>query len=313
MPPPSTPSASPADTGSPVTGSPVSGSPVSGDSVVATGSSPGSPVPGRAGSIVRSPLLRRIGLRIIGVAALLLIWWVAAERTANPVIIPTPGAVWHQLVVLSGTHDGTVGYQGYTLIEHLGISLRRILIGSAIGVAIGLPLGLVMGTVSWIRIVIEPLVTFLRALPPLAYFSLLIIWFGIDEQPKIWLLAIAAMPPVAVAAAAATAAAPIGLIEAARALGARRHQVLTGVVLPSAVPEIATGIRIAVGIAYSSVVAAETVNGLPGIGGLVRDAQRYNQSDIVILGIIVIGLSGLAIDILLRVVTDRATPWRGRI
>jgi taurine transport system permease protein len=267
---------------------------------------------GLVAAALRAPLLRRVGLRIVGVTALLVIWWVAAARTGNPVIIPSPGAVWHQLVQTSTTHDGTRGYQGHLLIEHLGISLQRILLGSAIGIVIGLPLGLVMGTISWIRIVIEPLVTFLRALPPLAYFSLLIIWFGIDEKPKIWLLAIAAMPPVAVAAAAATAAAPIGLVEAARALGAKRRQVLSGVVLPSAIPEIFTGIRIAVGIAYSSVVAAETVNGLPGIGGMVRDAQRYNQSDIVILGIIVIGLSGLAIDIALRTVADRVTPWRGR-
>jgi taurine transport system permease protein len=265
-----------------------------------------------AGARLRAPVFRRIALRIIGVAVLLLIWWAAAVRTGNPTIIPSPGEVWHQLILTSTTHDGTRGFQGHTLIEHLGISLRRILLGSAIGIAIGLPLGLLMGTVNWIRIVIEPLVTFLRALPPLAYFSLLIIWFGIDEEPKIWLLAIAAMPPVAVAAAAATAAAPIGLIEAARALGAKPWQVLGGVILPSAIPEITTGIRIAVGIAYSSVVAAETVNGLPGIGGLVRDAQRYNQSDIVILGIIVIGLSGLAIDTLLRELSDRATPWRGR-
>jgi taurine transport system permease protein len=264
------------------------------------------------GTRVHAPVLRRIALRIVGVAVLLLIWWAAAVRTANPTIIPSPAQVWHQLILTSTTHDGTRGFQGHTLIEHLGISLRRILLGSALGILVGLPLGLLMGTVSWIRIVIEPLVTFLRALPPLAYFSLLIIWFGIDEEPKIWLLAIAAMPPVAVAAAAATAAAPIGLIEAARALGAKRWQVLGGVVLPSAVPEITTGIRIAIGIAYSSVVAAETVNGLPGIGGLVRDAQRYNQSDIVILGIIVIGVSGLAIDTLLRVLSDRATPWRGR-
>ena len=262
--------------------------------------------------LLRSPLLRRIALRIVGITVLLAIWWIAAVRTDNPTIIPSPGAVWHQLIQTSTTHDGTVGFQGYTLLQHLGISLRRILFGSAIGVAIGLPLGLLMGTIGWIRIVLEPFVTFLRALPPLAYFSLLIIWFGIDEEPKIWLLAIAAMPPVAVAAAAATAAAPIGLVEAARALGAKRWQVLTGVVLPAAIPEISTGIRIAVGIAYSSVVAAETVNGLPGIGGMVRDAQRYNQSDIVILGIIVIGLSGLAIDILLRTVFDRVTPWRGR-
>jgi taurine transport system permease protein len=301
--------------------SPITTSP---DTGVAGDVTPGSRASGEIGSrppasgrrdlstVLAAPVFRRIALRVVGVAALLVIWWIAAVRADNPTIVPTPGAVWHQLLLTSTTHDGTKGFQGYTLIEHLGISLRRILLGSAIGIVVGLPLGLLMGTVTWIRIIIEPFVTFLRALPPLAYFSLLIIWFGIDEQPKIWLLAIAAMPPVAVAAAAATAAAPIGLVEAARALGAKRWQVLTGVVLPAAVPEITTGIRIAVGIAYSSVVAAETVNGLPGIGGMVRDAQRYNQSDIVILGIIVIGLSGLAIDILLRVISDRATPWRGR-
>jgi taurine transport system permease protein len=255
---------------------------------------------------------RRVLLRLISLAVLYALWEITARTTRNPTFIPSPGAVWHQLIVTSTTHDGVRGYSGHTLIEHLGVSLRRILIGSVVGIAGGLLIGVVMGTVGWIRIVVEPAVTFVRALPPLAYFSLFIIWFGIDETPKLWLLSIAALPPVAVATAAAVYGAPTGLVEAARALGAGRWQVTRDVVLPNALPEIFTGIRLAVGIAYSSVVAAETINGVPGIGGMVRDAQRYSQTDVVVLGLFAIGLSGLLIDALLRTAEHRLIPWRGR-
>ncbi|MET0415322.1 MAG: ABC transporter permease [Actinoplanes sp.] len=256
--------------------------------------------------------VRRIALRTVALVLLLVIWQILAVVTDNPTFIPSPGAVWDRLVQTSTTHDGTRGYSGHLLIEHLGVSLRRILIGSVVGVAAGLVLGLVMGTVPWVRVAAEPVVTFVRALPPLAYFSLLIIWFGIDETPKLWLLSIAALPPVAVATASAVNAAPATLVEAARALGGGRWQVTRDVVLPHALPEIFTGIRLAVGIAYSSVVAAETINGVPGIGGMVRDAQRYSQTDVVVLGLFAIGLSGLLIDALLRTAEDRLVPWRGR-
>ncbi|GAA2579914.1 ABC transporter permease [Winogradskya consettensis] len=255
---------------------------------------------------------RRVLLRVVALLVLYALWEITARVTRNPVFIPGPGAVWHQLIVTSTTHDGVRGYSGHLLIEHLGVSLRRILIGSVIGVAAGLVLGVVMGTVGWIRVVAEPVVTFVRALPPLAYFSLFIIWFGIDETPKLWLLSIAALPPVAVATAAAVYSAPTGLVEAARALGAGRWQIVRDVVLPNALPEIFTGIRLAVGVAYSSVVAAETINGVPGIGGLIRDAQRYSQTDVVVLGLFAIGLSGLLIDALLRTAETRLIPWRGR-
>ena len=255
---------------------------------------------------------RRVALRLLALVVLYGLWEVAARTTRNPTFIPSPGAVWHQLIVTSSTHDGVRGYSGHLLVEHLGVSLRRIGIGSVIGVAGGLVLGVLMGAVGWLRVITEPVVTFIRALPPLAYFSLFIIWFGIDETPKLWLLSIAALPPVAVAAAAAVQGAPTGLVEAARALGAGRWAVIRDVVLPNALPEIFTGVRIAVGVAYSSVVAAETINGVPGIGGMVRDAQRYSQTDVVVLGLFAIGLSGLLIDALLRTAENRLIPWRGR-
>jgi taurine transport system permease protein len=261
----------------------------------------------------RHPALRRSGLRLLAIVTLLGLWQLAASSGRwSPVFVPSPSEVWHQLLLTSSTHDGVRGYGGTLLVEHLWTSLRRILIGSALGIIGGIGLGVVMGTVTWVRVVLEPLVTFVRALPPLAYFSLLIIWFGIDETPKIWLLTVAALPPVAVATTSAIAAAPQQLVEAVRALGGRRLQVIATVVLPAALPEIFTGVRLAVGIAYSSVVAAETVNGLPGIGGMVRDAQRYNSTDVVLLGLFAIGLSGLALDGCLRLLERRLVPWRGR-
>ncbi|MEU8272272.1 ABC transporter permease [Sphaerisporangium sp. NPDC049002] len=275
------------------------------------GAGAGSPVP-TAAPRDRAPGYRRLGVRLLSIAVLLALWQLAASVTRNPSFIPSPRAVWDQLVLTSTVHDGIRGYSGHLLVEHLGVSLRRILIGSVLGVVAGLALGVVMGTVPWIRVVAEPLVTFVRALPPLAYFSLLIIWFGIDETPKLWLLTIAALPPVAVATASAVYAAPAGLVEAARALGATRWNLTRDVVLPNALPEIFTGVRLAVGIAYSSVVAAETINGVPGIGGMVRDAQRYLQTDVVVLGLFAIGISGLLIDAVLRVAENRLIPWRGR-
>ena len=164
-----------------------------------------------------------------------------------------------------------------------------------------------MGTVAWVRVVLEPWLTFLRALPPLAYFFLLIIWFGIDEAPKLSLLALAAFPPVAVATTAAVVGRPgqPGGGGPGPRREPRRRSSATWC-CPSALPEIFTGIRLAVGIAYSSVVAAELFNGIPGIGGMVRDASNYNNTPVVLLGIFAIGLSGLVIDALLRTAEQRA-------
>jgi taurine transport system permease protein len=247
------------------------------------------------------------------VLVLLALWEILAlAEVWPPVILPGPAQVWHQLLATSDSANGQRGYAGSTLVERLGVSLRRVGYGSAYGVLIGLALGLVMGLVPIVRAVTEPAVTFLRALPPLAYLSLLVIWFGIDEEPKVYLLMIAAFPPVAVAAAAAVSGVNRQYVEAAQALGANRIEVVRSVVLPASAPEILTGIRLAVGIAYSSVVAAETVNGADGIGGMVLNAQRYNQTAVVILGLIVIGLTGLVIDTAIVAVQRALSPWRGR-
>ncbi|NAS22777.1 ABC transporter permease subunit [Herbidospora sp. NEAU-GS84] len=249
-----------------------------------------------------------LALRLGAVLFLLAVWQVVAWlKIWPPVFVPEPVAVWDQLLRTS-----TEGYSGYTLAGHLLASLRRIVLGCLYGIGGGIVLGLLIGVVPVLRTLLNPLVTFVRTLPPLAYLSLLVIWFGIGEEPKVWLLLLAALPPVAVATADAVRGVHDDYLNAARSLGARPWEIPYRVVLPSALPEIVTGVRVAVGVAYTTVVAAETVNGVPGIGGMVRDAQRYNQTDVVVLGIIVIGLSGLLIDYLLQTLDRRLVPWRGR-
>jgi taurine transport system permease protein len=257
--------------------------------------------------------LSPLALPLLSVVVFFGAWQLAAASGVwNQTFVPFPSAVWRAFIDVSTVHDGVRGYAGYLLWEHLYMTLRRVLAGVVIGVLLGVLLGLLMGSVPWVRRILEPWLTFLRALPPLAYFFLLVIWLGIDEAPKVTLLALAALPPAAVATTAAVVAAPVSLVEAARALGASRWDIVRDIVVPSALPETFTGVRLAVGMAYSSVVAAELFNGIPGIGGLVKDASNYNNTPVVLVGIFAIGISGLIIDGLLRYVERRAVPWRGK-
>lgn len=274
----------------------------------------GAPGAGSAGGRSRMRTLGlQVGLPLASLIVFLGLWQIAAVSGIwSAVFVPPLGTVWHAFIDMSTTHDGVIGYAGYYWWEHLYMTLRRVFVGVVIGVVAGVLLGLAMGSIPAIRRVLEPWLTLLRALPPLAYYFLLIIWLGIDEAPKITLLALAALPPAAVATTAAVTAAPVALIEAARALGAGRRDVLRDVVIPAALPETFTGIRLSVGIAYSSVVAAELFNGIPGIGGVVKDASNYNNTPVVLVGIALIGLSGLIIDGALRAIEHRAVPWRGK-
>lgn len=273
-------------------------------------------VPAAPAALARRQPRRRLPAWVIAsgsFAIFVAIWWTVARlQIWDPIFVPPPEQVVQKLVETSTVHDGRVGYNGHFLWEHLWITLRRILISAGIAIAIGVPIGLLIGLVPFLRHALGPGITFLRQLPPLAYFSLLIIWFGIDESPKLVLLVIAAMPPIIVATAAGIEGVNRDYVHAAQSLGAHRFNLIRTVLLPASLPDVFTGIRLGVGVAYTSVVAAETVNGLPGIGGMIRDAQRYNQTSVVILGIVVLGLTGLLIELGLSRLQSRLTPWRGR-
>lgn len=267
--------------------------------------------PHEPGAVRRSGLRRwRLPLiEIIVVLVALIVWWIVAYLEVwPPVFVPTPAAVWDAAVQVS-----TEGWSGSSLWGHLWASMRRILIGSAVAVGVGVPLGLLIGTVPVSRRILWPGVTFIRALPPLAYFYLLVIWFGIDETPKVLLLVLAALPPIVLATSDAVRNVSQDRLLALETLGASKLQIVRFGVFPSVLPEVITGIRVAVLFAFTTVVAAETINGIPGLGGMVRDAQAYNQTDIVIMGIILIGVCGILLDLAIQVIDRLLVPWRAQL
>ena len=150
------------------------------------------------GSHLDTELAERIVELIL--AVLLFVWWLVTELEVwSELFVPRPEAVWARFVDSVTVHDGQKGLSGYYLWEHLGASLRRI--GLGVGLAtleLGIPLGLLLATVRPFQVIVEPYVNFIRALPPLAYFSLLIIWFGIEDASKVWLLFLAAFAPIAI-------------------------------------------------------------------------------------------------------------------
>ncbi|MFN8023768.1 MAG: ABC transporter permease [Acidimicrobiales bacterium] len=256
---------------------------------------------------------RRVVGGLIATGLVLGIWWLAVEFGGwSEIILPTPGKVWRAFVDSVSVHDGRRGLSNEYLWTHLWASLWRIQRGVFWAIVFGAPLGVLLGTWRPFELVAEPIVGFLRALPPLGYFSLLIIWFGIYDGSKVWLLFLAAFPPISLTVSASVAAVRTERINAALVLGAGRRQLLSRVVLPSVLPDLITGIRLAVALAWTTIVAAETSNGLPGIGGLAWSTKKELRADIAILCVIVIGITAVVLDTVLRVVERRLVPWKGR-
>jgi taurine transport system permease protein len=252
-------------------------------------------------------------LSVGSVVAFLIAWWVVAELEVwDPVFVPHPFDVWGRFVESVTTSDtGKKGLSNYFLWEHLWASLWRLVRGIFFALVIGIPLGLLMATVPVIRRLTEPFVDFVRSIPPLAYFSLLIIWFGIEDTSKIWLLFLAAVAPITLSVISGVEGVPKGRVDSARSLGANRTKALVFVTLPSVMPELLTGLRLAIGFAFTTIVAAETVDGIPGIGGLAWQTKKFGQTDVAILCIIVIGLTAIALDQLVKFAERRLVPWRG--
>ena len=225
----------------------------------------------------------------------------------EPIWLPAPEAVVAQLIKIS-----TEGYQNVTLMENLGWSLYRVIMGFALGSLVGIPLGYAMGLNGWFRGWFDPIVEFMRPVPPLALIPLVIIWFGIWEQGKISLLFLAALWIMTISARSGVSGVNITKVHAAYSLGASKFQILTRVIVPNSLPEIFTGARVAMGVCWGTVVAAELVAAEKGAGKMIIAASKFQQTDIVIMGIILIGIIGFSIDILMRFAEKTLVPWKGK-
>lgn len=262
----------------------------------------------------------RLALHTSTLATAILIWYVVTElELIRPLYLPSPGAVWDAFVWANSDHaagggvDRIVrGEENYYLWEHLIASLQRIGAGVGAAIVVGIPCGLIMATVRWIGTVVEPYLNFLRSIPPLAYIGLLIVWFGIDDISKIWLLFLAAFPIVTLSTISGVRGVHKDQINAALALGASRRQTLTNVMVPATLPEVIHGIRVATGFAWTTVVAAELNAGIPGIGGLAYLSGTRLDSALTVACIIVIGLAAIALDGLIKLAERLLVPWRGK-
>lgn len=225
----------------------------------------------------------------------------------EPIWLPSPEAVFARLIEIS-----VDGYQNVTLAENVGWSLFRVIMGFVLGSLVGIPLGYAMGLNDWFRGWFDPIVEFMRPIPPLALIPLVIIWFGIWEQGKISLLFLAALWIMTISARAGVSGVNISKVHAAYSLGASKRQILMHVIIPNSLPEIFTGARVAMGVCWGTVVAAELVAAEKGAGKMIIAASKFQQTDIVIMGIILIGIIGFSIDILMRIAERNLVPWKGK-
>lgn len=254
----------------------------------------------------RSPWLSRsFMLSTMSLAILFCAWVLVTELGwANELFLPKPQAVWAAFVKTM-----TKGYQGSTLIEHVGTSLFRILTAFALACLVGIPLGVLMGVSKAARALLNPLIEFYRPLPPLGLYTLLVMWLGIGESSKLSLLFLAGLPGILIATIQAVSTIDPVYIRAAQALGASRHDLLREVYLPAAGPLILAGMRISLGFTYTVLVAAEIVAASAGIGWMIWDAAKFLLSDIVIMGLVVLGLTGVALDFVMRLIGRVLMPW----
>ncbi|MCE0802245.1 taurine ABC transporter permease TauC [Buttiauxella sp. A2-C1_F] len=257
---------------------------------------------------LRWPFSRQITLSLTTITTIILLWWwVAAQQWVSPLFLPPPLQVLTKLISIAGPQ----GFMDATLWQHLAASLLRILTALLAAVLIGIPVGIAMGLSPTVRGILDPLIELYRPVPPLAYLPLMVIWFGIGETSKILLIYLAIFAPVAMSTMAGVRSAKQVRIRAAEALGASRAQIVWYVILPGAMPEILTGFRIGLGVGWSTLVAAELIAATRGLGFMVQSAGEFLATDVVLAGIGVIAVIAFCLELGLRALQRRLTPWHG--
>ena len=251
---------------------------------------------------------RSLALSVASALALFAAWWlVTAAGWIEPLFLPSPAAVFERLVEV-----GREGFGGATLWQHTWASLKRVFLAFVLAAVTAIPVGLAMGVSRIARGLCDPPLEFYRPIPPLAYLPLAVVWFGIGELTKVVVIYLAIFAPLALAARAGVRSVAIEQIHAAYSLGATRGQVLRHVILRGAMPEILTGMRIGLGFGWTTLVAAELVAAQAGLGAMIQQASDFLVSDVVVMGIVVIGTIAYLLDLAMRLLEGWLTPWKGK-
>src|SRR6266702_7537760 len=250
------------------------------------------------------------GSRWISVATVIVLiaaWGIASRlELVSPVFMPSPAAVAKKFVTVA--IDGS---SNATLLEHTLASLHRMLAALLLAIVTAIPVGILTGMNRIAQAIVDPLIEFYRPIPPLAYLPLIVIWCGIGEPSKVLLIWLAIFAPLAIATQQGVRRVKPGRIRGARALGATRWQIVRYIVVPSAAPDVLTGIRIGLGVGWSVLVAAELIAATRGLGFMIQSAGQFLETDVVIMGIIVIALIAATIEWGLRRVQSALVPWDG--
>lgn len=222
---------------------------------------------------------------------IVLLLWAGLASISDPQFLPGPLATLQGAVDLSA--DGS-------LFRYMGISFLRVLIGWTLGNLIAIPIGLLIGKVSSIRALLDPLINFVRFIPPLAFITLFMLWFGIGEQSKIFLIMYATFFIVVINTMTGVLSIEEDKIRSARSLGASDWQILLHVVIPASVPYIFTGSRLAMGSSFMAIIGAEMVAANEGIGFMIWNSRLYFKTDWIFVGLFTLGIMGFFMDRLLN-------------
>lgn len=235
----------------------------------------------------------------------ILVLWLAvrASGLVNPALVPSPIAVLDRFIELSRER----------LWGDIWMSTRRVVVGVALGIVVAVPVGFCLGWYRGLRTFSDPVINFFRALPPIALIPLVIVYFGIGESAKIAILFYASFfSGVIVMYEGIAQISPI-FVRVAKTLGANDVEIFMRVIIPLTVPHILTAIRVALGVAWATLVASELIAAQQGLGALIQNASSFFQLDVIYVGIICIGVIALAMDLALRVVSRRLVAWQDRI
>jgi len=239
--------------------------------------------------------------RFISPLALLVVWeLVSRSGLVTVLLLPPPSKALVDLAHLIATGE---------LIKALSVSLYRVGCGFAIAVIAGIALGVLMARIRWFDEAVDPLVELLRPISPLALFPLAILWFGIGDASKIFVIALAASFPVILNTYSGVRSIDPTFFRTSQSFGANRREIFTGVILPGSLPHIFTGVRLAGGISLIVIIAAEMVGASTGIGYMILEAQQTFRTERVFAGIIVIGLLGFLTDLGFRRLRRALLPW----
>ena len=249
-----------------------------------------------------------IAYSISAIALLLALWYLVSHSSfVKPGYLPTPEELVKTFVDI--VKDG---YQGQPLWQHIGISLFRTLTGFVLGVVVGVPIGLLSGYSRRAGAMISPIMAFIRPIPPIAFIPMAVLYFGLGELGKIVLIFFVSFNYVQANAQAGAANFPIAYRRAAESLGLSRMQTFYRIVMPGALLQIFTGLKVALALSWAVVVAAELVGAQSGLGFMISDAALLFRIPVVYIGVALIGAIGMLLNFTLNAIESRIVHWKGR-